>query len=114
MGERPSFFDLNQLPWSTPRVCVIGDVMVDAYMWGHIHRTSPEAPVPVVEIERHEQRVGRAGNVVKNLAALGDEVDVISVVGKDVAGTTLHSLLSSMCSVHLVIDESRPTTVKTR
>jgi len=114
MGARPSSFDLNQLPWSTPRVCVIGDVMVDAYMWGQIHRMSPEAPVPVVEIERHEQRVGGAGNVVKNLAALGAEVDVISVVGKDVAGTTLHSLLSSMCTAHLVIDESRPTTVKTR
>ena len=69
MGTRPSYLELKELPWSAPRVCVIGDVMVDAYMWGHVHRMSPEAPVPVVDIEQRERRVGGAGNVVKNLDA---------------------------------------------
>ena len=44
MGTRPSYLELRQLPWSAPRVCVIGDVMVDAYMWGHVHRMSPKPP----------------------------------------------------------------------
>ena len=114
MGTRPSYLDLKQLPWSSPRVCVIGDVMVDAYMWGHVHRMSPEAPVPVVEIERRERRVGGAGNVVKNLWALGAQVELISVVGDDDAGSHLSELLSGMCQTHLTVDLERPTTVKTR
>ena len=114
MGTRPSYFDLRQLPWSSPRVCVIGDVMVDAYMWGQVHRMSPEAPVPVVDIERRERRVGGAGNVVKNLNALGAQVELISVVGDDDAGTHLSELLSGMCQTHLIVDPERPTTVKTR
>ena len=73
MSDSISPTSLDALPWSEPRVCVVGDVMVDAYMWGHVHRISPEAPVPVVEVSRKEQRVGGAANVVKNLAALGAE-----------------------------------------
>lgn len=114
MGTRPSYLELKQLPWSAPRVCVIGDVMVDAYMWGHVHRMSPEAPVPVVEIQRREKRVGGAGNVVKNLHALGAQVDLISVVGDDDAGSHLSELLMDMCQTHLIVDPERPTTVKTR
>ena len=114
MSESNSPASLDQLPWSEPRVCVIGDVMVDAYMWGRVHRISPEAPVPVVEVSRKEQRVGGAANVVKNLAALGAEVDLISVVGDDQAGRDLTSLLATMCTPHLSLDPSRPTTVKTR
>jgi len=114
MGDIDSPTPLDQLPWTQPRVCVIGDVMVDAYMWGHIERMSPEAPVPVVEITRREQRVGGAGNVVKNLTHLGAEVDVISVVGDDQPGRDLTGLLATMCTPHLVLDPSRPTTVKTR
>ena len=114
MGTRPSYLDLKQLPWSSPRVCVIGDVMLDAYMWGQVHRMSPEAPVPVVDIERRERRVGGAGNVVKNLNALGAQVELISVVGDDDAGTHLSELLSGMCQTHLIVDPERPTTVKTR
>lgn len=114
MGTRPSYLELKELPWSAPRVCVIGDVMVDAYMWGHVHRMSPEAPVPVVDIEQRERRVGGAGNVVKNLDALGANVELISVVGDDVAGSQLAALLSDMCQAHLIVDPERPTTVKTR
>ena len=102
------------LPWSNPRVCVLGDVMVDAYMWGSVSRMSPEAPVPVVEVTRREQRVGGAGNVVKNLHALGATVDVIAVVGEDEAGRMLHGLLATMAKPTLLMDPSRRTTVKTR
>mgnify|MGYP002864071909 FL=1 len=114
MSDSISPTSLDALPWSEPRVCVVGDVMVDAYMWGHVHRISPEAPVPVVEVSRKEQRVGGAANVVKNLAALSAEVDLISVVGDDQAGRDLTSLLATMCTPHLSLDPSRPTTVKTR
>ena len=114
MSDSISPTSLDALPWSEPRVCVVGDVMVDAYMWGHVHRISPEAPVPVVEVSRKEQRVGGAANVVKNLAALSAEVDLISVVGDDQAGRDLTSLLATMCTPHLSLDPSRPTTVQTR
>lgn len=105
---------LRSLPWSSVRVCVLGDVMVDAYMWGTVRRVSPEAPVPVVEVTRREKRVGGAGNVVKNLHALGAHVDILSVVGNDDDGAELNALLATMATPHLVVDESRPTTVKTR
>ena len=62
---------------------VIGDMMLDTYLWGHVERISPEAPVPVVALERTEYRIGGAGNVALNLASLGAGVDVLSVVGKD-------------------------------
>jgi D-glycero-beta-D-manno-heptose-7-phosphate kinase len=114
MSETSTPLPFQSLPWSTPRVCVVGDVMVDAYMWGKVTRISPEAPVPVVEVTRREQRVGGAGNVVKNLTALGAEVDVISVVGDDSAGHELTRLLATMCTPHLAVDPQRPTTVKTR
>lgn len=104
----------EDLPWQNVRVCVVGDVMLDAYMWGKVNRVSPEAPVPVVEIERREQRVGGAGNVVKNLHALGAEVELIGVVGGDRAGADLATLLEPLCTALLVTDGSRPTTVKTR
>jgi len=92
----------------------MGDVMIDAYMWGVVRRVSPEAPVPVVEIERREQRVGGAGNVVKNLASLGAQVDVIALVGDDEAGSHLQDLLAGMSTPHLLQDPGRSTTVKTR
>ena len=114
MSHASNRLPFDALPWRTPRVCVIGDVMVDAYMWGRVTRVSPEAPVPVVEVDRREQRVGGAGNVVKNLAALGAEVDVISVVGEDAAGVELTRLLATLGTPHLLVDPSRPTTVKTR
>ena len=114
MGPRPSYLELRQLPWSAPSVCVIGDVMVDAYMWGHVHRMSPEAPVPVVDIEKREKRVGGAGNVVKNLDALGAQVHLISVVGDDDSGAHLTELLSGICQPRLIVDAERPTSVKTR
>jgi rfaE bifunctional protein kinase chain/domain len=76
------------------RVGVIGDVMLDTYLWGHVERISPEAPVPVVALDRREQRIGGAGNVALNLASLGAKVCSFSVIGKDADGEALELLLA--------------------
>ncbi len=75
------------------RVLVVGDLMLDEYLWGKTERISPEAPVQVVEVERDELRLGGAGNVINNLTALGCEVQVASVLGDDGDGRLLRSLL---------------------
>ncbi len=95
---------------------VIGDVMLDAYMVGHVNRISPEAPVPVVDVHSKESRLGGAANVVKNLLAVGAHVHIASVIGNDPAGKTIESLLNqlSVGSSALLLTNSRPTTVKTR
>src|SRR5258706_14642738 len=71
------------------RIAVLGDVMVDRYLWGRVERISPEAPVPVVEIERESMSLGGAGNVAANLAALGASPALISVRGDDADGREL-------------------------
>jgi rfaE bifunctional protein kinase chain/domain len=73
---------------------VIGDVMLDTYLWGHVERISPEAPVPVVTLDRREQRIGGAGNVALNLASLGARVTSFSAIGKDTEGEVLELLLA--------------------
>lgn len=65
------------------KALVIGDVMLDAYLWGRVDRISPEAPVPVVQLTRKDHRIGGAGNVGLNLAALGASVSMLSVTGAD-------------------------------
>jgi rfaE bifunctional protein kinase chain/domain len=77
------------------RVLVVGDVMLDRYWFGDVSRISPEAPVPVVHITRNEDRVGGAGNVARNAAALGAQVTLLSVVGRDEAGQALRTLLDA-------------------
>src|SRR5947209_3556556 len=98
------------------RVAVLGDVMLDRYLWGHVDRISPEAPVPVVEIERESMSLGGAGNVAANLGALGAEPVLISVRGDDVDGLALERALRErgVRAEGLLTDGSRPTTVKTR
>lgn len=95
---------------------VVGDVMVDEYMWGDVRRISPEAPVPVVEIEQVTRRLGGAANVVQNLQRLGVTPLLVSLCGKDENGVGLKKLLSeSGCSSDgLVESDDRPTTIKTR
>lgn len=75
------------------RVGVIGDMMLDTYLWGHVERISPEAPVPVVALERREYRIGGAGNVALNLASLGAKVAALSVTGRDNDGWLLEEML---------------------
>jgi D-beta-D-heptose 7-phosphate kinase/D-beta-D-heptose 1-phosphate adenosyltransferase len=98
------------------RVAVLGDVMIDRYLWGRVDRISPEAPVPVVEIERESMSLGGAGNVAANLSALGAAPMLISVRGADADGSELAHALSErgVRAEGVLVDASRPTTVKTR
>ena len=82
---------------ASPRILVIGDLMLDHYSWGRVDRISPEAPIPVMNVLREDQRLGGAGNVVTNLSALGAEVIVCGVIGKDETGNTIQKLLMEKC-----------------
>ena len=102
--------------FSNMRVMVIGDVMIDEYMWGSVRRISPEAPVPVVEVEEVTVRLGGAANVVGNLVSLGVKPRIVSVIGDDRNGDRLSSMLDKMgCPTDgLYRSATRPTTIKTR
>jgi rfaE bifunctional protein kinase chain/domain len=98
-----------------PRLLVVGDVMLDRYWFGQVGRISPEAPVPVVLVERREERPGGAANVARNAAALGADVELLSVVGEDEAGDCLARLVDGEgIRGRLHRDRSVPTTVKLR
>jgi D-beta-D-heptose 7-phosphate kinase/D-beta-D-heptose 1-phosphate adenosyltransferase len=98
------------------RILVVGDLMLDEYVWGGVERISPEAPVPVLSVTREEFTLGGAGNVAKNLAALGATALVAGVVGKDPQGKRLKDELAQLgADVSAVVAEAgRPTTRKTR
>lgn len=98
------------------KVGVIGDLMLDTYLWGHVERISPEAPVPVVALEHREYRIGGAGNVALNLASLGARVSVLSLLGEDADGAMLTGLLKEkgIETSRLLTSESRITTNKAR
>ncbi len=105
------FTDITKL-----KVAVIGDVMLDTYWWGHVERISPEAPVPVVAVDKKEQRIGGAANVALNIQSLGATVFAVSVLGKDDDGAQLKTLLNSnsINTDYLVQSEARTTTNKIR
>ncbi|MBR4097643.1 MAG: bifunctional heptose 7-phosphate kinase/heptose 1-phosphate adenyltransferase, partial [Campylobacter sp.] len=89
------------------KVLVVGDLMIDHYIWGSCDRISPEAPVQVVNIKNETKRLGGCGNVVSNLIALGAEVGVVSVVGDDELGVEILELLKSRgAKAELVISET--------
>jgi len=98
------------------RVAVVGDLMLDRYYWGSVHRVSPEAPVPVVEVDTESVRFGGAANVANNIQALGGRAFLIGLVGDDYPGSTFKKMMSEggLDTGGIVIDESRPTTIKTR
>lgn len=98
------------------KVGVIGDVMLDTYMWGHVERISPEAPVPVVSLDKKNYRIGGAGNVALNAQSLGAQVFVLSVIGNDEDGHKLESLFTekNIQINHLIRSNRRITTNKTR
>lgn len=102
--------------FSKKKILVIGDVGVDEYVMGAVKRISPEAPVPVLEVTDEDKRIGLAANVAQNVVSLGGHVELISVVGADTGADILRDLLkaSGVGSAHLVVDEKRPTTRKTR
>lgn len=96
-------------------VLVVGDVMLDRYWFGAVDRISPEAPVPVVHVERTEERPGGAANVARNAAALGARAALLSVVGVDEAGGALEALVAAEgIAASLHHDSTLPTTVKLR
>ena len=105
------FEQLTQL-----KVGVIGDVMLDTYMWGHVERISPEAPVPIVSLDEKEYRIGGAANVALNIASLGAAVSMLSVVGNDDEGKMLRQLLDEkkIKTDFLLSSPKRITTNKTR
>jgi len=98
------------------RIAVVGDLMLDRYFWGRVARISPEAPVPVVEIDEESTRLGGAANVANNIASLGGIPVMIGVVGKDAGAESLRTLVAAKgFPVNgIVVDNLRPTTIKTR
>lgn len=99
----------------TVRLLVVGDVMLDRYWFGDVSRISPEAPVPVVKVERIEERLGGAANVARNAVALGAQTALLSVVGDDEAGRSLSRLLEDgEIDAGLHVDRDIDTTVKLR
>ncbi len=98
-------------------VVVLGDVMLDEFVWGDVTRISPEAPVPVVDVRRESVHLGGAANVLANLVALGARGTVVGVIGKDEAGKRLRNGLSELgpdANDNLIVDDARPSTIKTR
>jgi len=97
-------------------VVVLGDLMLDEFVWGDVTRISPEAPVPVVDVRRESLHLGGAANVLANLVALGAKGTVVGVVGDDPAGQRLRKGLSELGTQdrYLIVDDTRPSTTKTR
>jgi D-beta-D-heptose 7-phosphate kinase / D-beta-D-heptose 1-phosphate adenosyltransferase len=106
--------DIDRL--RSARVLCIGDVMLDHYVYGEVDRLSPEAPVPVLTVDSEMHSLGGAGNVLRNLAALGAGISFVSVVGNDDAGREVQNLLSALdnAEIHVLVQLQRKTTVKTR
>src|SRR5580704_10663723 len=114
MQASPQISLLNGFP--AARVLVLGDVMLDRFIYGSVDRISPEARIPVVNVERLLDMPGGAANVARNIAALGAHAILLGVVGDDVWAGDLRAQLGSSAGIdaHLIVDASRPTSVKTR
>ena len=99
-----------------PRILVVGDLMLDSYLWGSAERISPEAPVPVVAVSKETKSLGGAGNVVANLISLGAKVSVSSILGSDEASKIIKDKFQKLgADVKAVFeDENRVTSLKTR
>ena len=105
----------DRTQFSKTRLLVVGDVMLDRYWFGDTGRISPEAPVPVVQVEKIDERLGGAANVARNASALGAQTTILGVVGEDEAGKRVEQLLlESGVQSQLQTDGNVPTTVKLR
>ena len=105
----------NREQFSKTRLLVVGDVMLDRYWFGDTNRISPEAPVPVVQVGKIDERLGGAANVARNVAALGAKTTILGVIGDDEAGRRVNELLkSSGVDSQLEVDVKVPTIVKLR
>jgi D-beta-D-heptose 7-phosphate kinase/D-beta-D-heptose 1-phosphate adenosyltransferase len=109
-------FDKKLAALAQQTVLCIGDLMLDEFVYGEVSRISPEAPAPVLAVKRREEMIGGAGNVARNLAALGARCVFVGVVGDDDAGRTLARALGghALVECHLVVDPARLTTRKVR
>ena len=109
-------FDQIFSNWGRHRILVLGDVMLDEYLWGNVSRISPEAPVPVVEIMRESVKLGGAANVALNVKTLGDEPLLVGIIGDDRNAEKMMEALREVQikSEGIFIDPSRMTTIKTR
>ena len=112
MGKLQEYFS----KFNGMRAMVVGDVMIDAYYWGKVQRISPEAPVPIADIEEHENRLGGAANVALNIMALGATPIICSVIGDDEKSGVFNELLErrGFSSIGIIQSHERRTTVKTR
>jgi rfaE bifunctional protein kinase chain/domain len=105
----------NRAQFAKTNLLVVGDVMLDRYWFGDSDRISPEAPVPVVQVSKVDERLGGAANVARNVAALGANTTILGVVGEDEAGNRIGELLrQSGVNSQLEVDPKVPTTVKLR
>lgn len=102
--------------FNSQKVLIIGDVMIDAYLWGKVERISPEAPVPVVVVNRRESRLGGAANVALNVQALGAQPILCSVIGEDIKGSEFINLLkdNNISDIGILKSNKRITTTKFR
>ncbi len=98
------------------RVVVVGDVMLDRFVYGSVARVSPEAPIPVLEVTRSVDSAGGAANVARNVAAIGAGVTLVGVTGNDMWAADLRAQIATSPAIdaRLIVDFERPTTVKTR
>ncbi len=115
LGTKRELLETLEKMEDTP-VLVVGDLLLDRYTWGKVDRISPEAPVPVVQVVRMEDRLGGAGNVVRNLVNIGLKVSVAGLIGDDQDGRVMLDLLGEIGADNsgVVVDPSRPTVLKSR
>lgn len=111
MGIKGAFTAFNSL-----KVLIVGDVMIDSYLWGTVNRISPEAPVPILSVEKREQRLGGAANVALNVKAMGATPILCSVIGDDKSGNDFLDLLDEegLSKQGIIKSDKRPTTIKHR
>jgi len=114
MNRQRALEIVNDFP--NRRIVVLGDLMLDEFIWGEVRRISPEAPVPVVEVKRETWHLGGSGNVVSNILELGARATPIGVVGKDESARLLRNRFAErgVETRGIITDQSRPTTRKTR
>lgn len=109
--------DLNRLimQFATARILILGDVMLDRYVFGAVERISYEAPIPILTVQREEAMLGGAGNVARNVAALKGQAILIGMIGQDAAGAEIqHAVAQEGIQARLIVSFARKTTVKTR
>src|SRR3989304_3214149 len=100
----------------SPKIMVIGDLMLDKYVWGEVRRISQEAPIPIINVSSEDVRPGGAGSVINNLKTLGAQVFPCGIIGDDAHGHTLMNIFKQLGveTAGVIVDKSRPTIMKKR